>query len=331
MSSSQSNIKLFFRSSSSSSTTTTNSITETGGESPRKRVRIATEVVLSSTTSDVGSSEIAMSASSSSSSSNSSSGTGDWEWDMDEQWKGRLAGEFNKAYFRNLTTFVASEYSKKTVFPPANQVFNALNCAHFDDIKVVIVGQDPYHGDGQAHGLSFSVQKGVAIPPSLRNIFKELMTDPAQRIKQPSHGNLECWARQGVLLLNTCLTVRKGEANSHSQKGWEQFTDAIVKQLSTRTGLVYLLWGLPAQVDKLIRNPMLTYPNLTLTRFLTLSSQTKCKGIDGNKNTIIKTSHPSPLSATKTDAPFIGSRCFTRCNDALSANGKTPIDWNCVA
>ena len=168
---------------------------------------------------------------------------------MNEQWKERLGGEFNKPYFRNLTTFVAGEYSKKTVFPPANQVFNALNCAPFDDIKVVIVGQDPYHGDGQAHGLCFSVQKGVAIPPSLRNIFKELMNDPTQRIKQPSHGNLDCWARQGVLLLNTCLTVRKGEANSHSKMGWEQFTDAVVKQLSTRTGIVYLLWGLPAQVS----------------------------------------------------------------------------------
>ena len=240
----------------------TSSITETGGggggESPRKRSRITTQVMLSSSTStDVGFSEI------SSSSSNSSSTTiAEWEWEMDEPWKGRLAGEFNKAYFRNLTTFVAGEYSKKTVFPPANQVFNSLNCAHFDDIKVVIVGQDPYHGDGQAHGLCFSVQKGVTIPPSLRNIFKELMTDPAQRIKQPSHGNLECWARQGVLLLNTCLTVRKGEANSHAQKGWEQFTDAVVKQLSTRTGLVYLLWGLPAQVVTLIRNP--THGSFTL-------------------------------------------------------------------
>lgn len=133
-------------------------------------------------------------------------------------------------------------------------------------------------------------------------MIAELQNDPLVRIKKPSHGNLEGWARQGVLLLNTCLTVRKGEANSHSQKGWEQFTDAVVKQLATREGIIYLLWGIPAQ--------------------------NKCKGIAASKNTVIKSSHPSPLSATKTSEPFMGSRCFSRCNAALMAAGKAPIDWS---
>jgi uracil-DNA glycosylase len=133
-------------------------------------------------------------------------------------------------------------------------------------------------------------------------MIAELHNDPVIRMKKPSHGNLEGWAKQGVLLLNTCLTVRKGEANSHSQKGWETFTDAVVKQLATKEGIVYLLWGIPAQ--------------------------TKCKGIDASKNHIIKSSHPSPLSATKTNEPFMGSRCFSRCNAALVAAGKDPIDWS---
>jgi uracil-DNA glycosylase len=168
-------------------------------------------------------------------------------WVIEDQWKDRLKAEFTKPYFRNLTAFVNAEYKSKTVFPPKNDVFNAFRLTPFDDIKVVVIGQDPYHGDRQAHGLCFSVQKGVQIPPSLRNMIEELKADPATRIRQPGHGNLECWAKQGVLLLNTCLTVRRGEANSHQKKGWEEFTDAVIRQLAARENIVYLLWGLPAQ------------------------------------------------------------------------------------
>jgi len=170
----------------------------------------------------------------------------------------------------------------------------------FDNVKVVIIGQDPYHGPSQAHGLAFSVLRGIAPPPSLRNIFQEASKDVG--ISLPSHGNLEAWARQGVLLLNVCLTVRKGEANSHNKKGWEAFTDQVVKELAKKDGIVYLLWGKPAAE--------------------------KCKGINAQKNYIITSSHPSPLGAYKTDKPFMGSKCFSKCNEQLRIWGKTEIDWN---
>eukprot|EP01034_Spumella_vulgaris_P025778 gene25778-32270_t len=180
-------------------------------------------------------------------------------------------------------------------------IFSAFNLCPFDTVKVVVIGQDPYHGPGQAHGLAFSVQHGVAIPPSLKNMIKELTNDPDSVMNKPGHGNLEHWSQQGVLLLNNVLTVRKADANSHQKHGWEQFTDAVVRELSKREGLVYLLWGKPAQL--------------------------KCKNIDSTKNTIITSSHPSPLAAYKTDEPFIGSKCFSRCNAALVERGQTPIDW----
>jgi len=221
---------------------------------------------------------------------------------LEPGWKASLSKEFNKSYFQNLMKFLAVEAKSQTIFPPSNEIFTALNLCPLDSVKVVVIGQDPYHGPGQAHGLAFSVRRGVAIPPSLKNMIKEAQEDPNVKIKAPQHGNLEGWSRQGVLMLNTVLTVRKGDANSHQKKGWETFTDAVVKVLSTRKNIVYLLWGNPAQL--------------------------KCQGIDGKNNTMITTSHPSPLGAYKTSSPFMGSRCFSRCNEALEAYGKDPIDWN---
>lgn len=201
-----------------------------------------------------------------------------------------------------------------TVYPPPCDVFSALTLTPIDSVKVVIVGQDPYHQPDQGHGVCFSVRKGVAIPPSLKNIYKELKNDPKVDFPasgvMPTHGNLERWAQQGVLLLNAVLTVRRGEANSHKGKGWEAVTDEILRVLAEhhRTkgkGLVYLLWGKPAakKIDSVLGQ--------------------------GSKNhVIISTSHPSPLGATKTDAPFIGSKCFSRANEALVKMGLEPIDWN---
>eukprot|EP01036_Dinobryon_divergens_P027089 gene27089-35804_t len=204
---------------------------------------------------------------------------------LEPSWRQRLLPEYTKPYFQRLMAFVGQEIdSGKTIYPPSEDVFTALNLCPFDKTRVVIIGQDPYHGPGQAHGLAFSVRKGVQIPPSLRNMITE-------------H-----WATQGVLLLNTVLTVRKADANSHQKKGWEEFTDSVVRELGKRKGLVYLLWGKPAQL--------------------------KCKGIDSKSNVVITSSHPSPLSAYKTDEAFIGSRCFSRCNAALVAAGQQPIDWN---
>jgi uracil-DNA glycosylase len=176
-----------------------------------------------------------------------------------------------------------------------------------DQVKVVIVGQDPYHGPGQAHGLCFSVRKGIQVPPSLRNIYKELVEDPKIENFQtkPNHGFLERWAKQGVLMINTCLTVRKGDANSHAKKGWEEFTDQVIRCVARREkGVVFLLWGKPAS--------------------------TKAQAVIGSsskKHVIISTSHPSPLGATKTNAPFTGSRCFSKCNDALLKMGHAEVDW----
>jgi uracil-DNA glycosylase len=166
---------------------------------------------------------------------------------------------------------------------------------------VVILGQDPYHGEGQAHGLCFSVQQGVATPPSLRNIHKEAASDVGT-VAKPGHGCLTKWAQQGVLLINTCMTVRKGEANSHSKQGWEAFTDAVIKHVSkNKQGVVFLLWGKPAAK--------------------------KYELVDGKRHHLITSSHPSPLGATKTDMPFIGSKCFSRCNAFLEEAGGAPIDW----
>lgn len=225
---------------------------------------------------------------------------------MEPSWKAALVAEFKKPYFNRLVTFLEGEKKAgKVVYPPVNQLFSSLELCPLDKVKVVCIGQDPYHGPGQAHGLAFSVVKGVAIPPSLKNMIKEAASDEnlSPRVKdQPGHGNLENWAKQGVLMLNTCLTVRKGEANSHQKKGWEEFTDAVVRALAKKEGIVYLLWGNPASA--------------------------KCANINMTKNTAIKTSHPSPLGAYKTDKPFMGSKCFSRCNTALSTQGKSMIDWN---
>ena len=203
--------------------------------------------------------------------------------------------------FERLAKFLAEERETGTVFPPKGEIFSSLNLCPLDEVKVVIVGQDPYFSPGQGHGLAFSVQKGVPIPPSLRNIYKEAMADVG--IRPPTHGCLESWAKQGVLLLNAVLTVRSGEANSHSGKGWEDFTDQIIQILNEqRDGLVFLLWGAPAAK--------------------------KAAKVDPQTHVVIKCSHPSPLSATKTSAPFLGSRCFSRANAALEEMGEEPVDWS---
>jgi uracil-DNA glycosylase len=223
----------------------------------------------------------------------------------DQGWKNALSDAIDSDSFQNLQSFLTNENaSGATIYPPPEDVFAALNLCPFEKIKVVIVGQDPYHGPGQGHGLAFSVRKGVNPPPSLKNIFKEAMNDAS--IAQPPHGNLEHWAQQGVLLLNTVLTVRRGEANSHKGQGWEDFTDEVIRALNDQKdeGLVFLLWGNPASK--------------------------KAATVDETKHVIIRTSHPSPLGATKTASPFLGSNCFSRCNEALEAMGHAPIDWNVV-
>jgi len=204
--------------------------------------------------------------------------------------------------FAKLAVFLEEERADGAiVFPPRHEIFAALNLCPFEDVKVVIVGQDPYHGPGQGHGLAFSVKRGVRAPPSLQNIFKEVIEDIG--IEPPHHGNLEQWARQGVLLLNTVLTVRQGEANSHANRGWEEFTDAVIELLNDRReNLVFLLWGNPAHK--------------------------KARNVDPERHTVIRTSHPSPLGAAKTASPFLGSRCFSRANRALIEAGLDPIDWN---
>ena len=222
--------------------------------------------------------------------------------DLDESWRGALGGEFSKSYWRSLNAFLGAEYRGKTpIFPPRELVFSWSSHCKFEDVKVVVLGQDPYHGPGQAHGLAFSVQRGVATPPSLRNMLAEAATDVGTRAKPP-HGNLEAWARQGVLLLNTCLTVRKAQANSHQKKGWEAFTDAVVREIGRRReGVVFLLWGKPAAA--------------------------RAAGIDRKKHHVLMSSHPSPLAYTKTNAPFKGSKVFSKTNALLQEMGKEPIDW----
>ncbi|KEH30565.1 putative uracil-DNA glycosylase [Medicago truncatula] len=217
---------------------------------------------------------------------------------VEESWLEALPGEFQKDYAVNLSKFVETEICKDDyVYPPAHLIFNALNTTPFQSAKVVILGQDPYHGPGQAMGLSFSVPEGVKVPSSLVNIFKELKQDLGCSI--PSHGNLEKWAVQGVLLLNAVLTVRKHQANSHSKKGWEQFTDTVIKTISQKKeGVVFLLWG--------------------------KSAQEKLRLIDATKHHILKAAHPSGLSANR---GFFGCRHFSQTNKYLEQMGIGPIDW----
>lgn len=218
---------------------------------------------------------------------------------LEASWKHELLAEFSKSYLGELRHFLLSEKQKgKVIFPKGEEYFNALNSTAFDKVKVVILGQDPYHGPGQAHGLCFSVQKGVPQPPSLKNIFKELQSDLG--FKPPSHGNLQVWAEQGVLLLNSVLTVESGKAGSHQNRGWEKFTDQVIRSLNEhREGLVFLLWG--------------TY------------AQAKGQYIDRERHLVIQSSHPSPLSAHR---GFLGSKPFSKTNDYLVSQGKSPINWS---
>jgi len=212
-------------------------------------------------------------------------------------WKVILSDQFSDPYFAELKAFLVTEKSNYIVYPPGNLIFNAFDKTPFEEVKVVIIGQDPYHGPGQAHGLCFSVPEGIKAPPSLVNILKEINTDLG--IPVPGHGNLESWARQGVLLLNATLTVRANTAGSHQGKGWERFTDAAIKALSDkRENLVFLLWGKYAQA--------------------------KSGLIDTGKHLILKTVHPSPLSAY---AGFMGCRHFSKTNEYLKSVGKKEIDW----
>ena len=216
---------------------------------------------------------------------------------IEESWKQYLASEFDKTYFVELTDFVRSEYKQGTVYPPGRLIFNAFNLCPFDKTKVVIIGQDPYHGPGQAHGLCFSVNDGMAFPPSLVNIFKEIQADLGKPM--PASGNLTRWAQQGVLLLNATLTVRAHQAGSHQRHGWETFTDAAIRVLAeNRTHLVFILWGSYAQK--------------------------KGAFIDRSKHLVLASAHPSPLSAHH---GFFGNHHFSLANDYLSAHGETPIDW----
>lgn len=228
----------------------------------------------------------------------------DFTWEpfntIEPGWRARLAREYSLPYFQSLREFVDQERRTHTIYPPADQMFTALNLCSYDNVKVVVVGQDPYHGPNQAHGMAFSVQMGQPQPPSLKNMIKEAMADVG--IAKPTHGNLSHWASQGVLLLNVVLTVRARTAYSHKGKGWETFTDAIIREVNKKDHVVFLVWGQPAMA--------------------------KVKGIDTTKHKIISCAHPSPLSATKTNKPFIGSRCFSKCNEALVKFGLTPIDWN---
>lgn len=216
---------------------------------------------------------------------------------IEESWKKHLAPEFEKDYFVQLTDFVRNEYAHTTVYPPGRLIFNAFNLCPFDQVKVVIIGQDPYHGPGQAHGLCFSVNDGIAFPPSLQNIFKEIQADLGKPI--PTSGNLTRWAEQGVLMLNATLTVRAHAAGSHQRRGWEKFTDAAIRALNNeREHLVFILWGAYAQK--------------------------KGAFIDRSRHLVLTSAHPSPLSAHN---GFFGNHHFSLTNDYLRAHGQTPIDW----
>ena len=216
---------------------------------------------------------------------------------IEQSWKNALAEEFGKPYFESLVRFLRSEKAAgQTIYPPGSQIFRAFDLTPLNELKVVILGQDPYHGPGQAHGLSFSVSAGVPAPPSLKNIFKEIESDLG--VKMSGYPDLEKWARQGVLLLNAVLTVRAGMAASHSKIGWEEFTDAVIRYISDNCeGVVFLLWGNFAR--------------------------SKSALIDRSRHHVLEAAHPSPLAR----GAFFGSRHFSQTNALLSAQGKTPIDW----
>lgn len=217
--------------------------------------------------------------------------------DLGNDWTELLKDEFKKEYYLNLREFLKEEYDTQTIYPPKEDIFNALKFTSYESVKVVILGQDPYHGKGQSHGLSFSVKKGVRIPPSLRNIYKELNSDCGYKI--PNHGYLKSWADQGVLLLNTSLTVREAQANSHSKIGWEIFTDNIIKLLNQRDKpIVFILWG--------------------------NNAKSKEELITNKNHFIIKSFHPSPLSASR---GFFASKPFSKTNDILKSLGEKTIDW----
>ena len=217
---------------------------------------------------------------------------------IEPTWKERLQGEFEKPYFMALTEAVRREYQSTTCYPPGRMIFNAFNLCPFHQVKVVIIGQDPYHEPGQAHGLSFSVQDGVAFPPSLQNIFKEIEQDLGRPV--PPTGNLTRWAEQGVLLLNATLTVRAHQANSHATLGWQTFTDAAIRALASgRDHLVYMLWGGYARGKSYM--------------------------IDRQRNLVLESVHPSPLSANR--GGWFGQHQFSRCNAYLQENGLAPIEW----
>lgn len=218
---------------------------------------------------------------------------------IDNSWKPFIEAEMAKKYFKLIQQKI--NFYDTTVYPPDSDTFNIFKVCPLENIKVLIVGQDPYINPDQGHGLSFSVQKGVAVPPTLVNIFKELESDLS--FARPNHGCLTKWAEQGVFLLNASLTVAAGESNSHSTYGWHIFTDAVIKEISDKSdGVVFLLWGGPSQKKKVL--------------------------IDDTKHFIIESSHPSPLSFMKTDKPFKGSKCFSRCNEYIVSIKKDPIDWN---
>lgn len=217
---------------------------------------------------------------------------------IEESWKTALISEFQSDYFAKLKAFLQAEKQKYTLYPPGSLIFSAFDHTPFDKVKVVILGQDPYHGPNQAHGLCFSVPFGVEAPPSLKNIFKELHDDIGMSV--PSHGNLEKWAGQGVLLLNATLTVRANQAGSHQKMGWEQFTDRAISELSKqRKGIVFLLWGNYAKAKEAL--------------------------IDTSKHYVLKSAHPSPLSAYN---GFFGCKHFSKTNEILISQGLTPIDWS---
>ena len=216
---------------------------------------------------------------------------------MVPSWKARLSDEFEKPYFNALIDFVKQEYRTQTIYPPGKEIFKAFDCCDFADVKVVIIGQDPYHGPGQANGLCFSVRDGIRAPPSLVNIFKEIREDLKKPI--PPSGDLERWARQGVLLLNATLTVRASTPGSHQNKGWEVFTDAAIKKISDeKEHVVFLLWGAYAQK--------------------------KGEVIDRSKHLVLMSAHPSPFSA---DRGFFGSKHFSKANEYLKSKGLGEIDW----
>ena len=216
---------------------------------------------------------------------------------IEESWKAVLKDEFSQPYFQSMAAFLKKEKADgKKIYPPGSLIFNAFNTTPFEDVKVVILGQDPYHNPGEAMGLSFSVPQKVRIPPSLRNIYKELHTDVGMNI--PSHGDLTKWAQQGVFLLNAMLTVQHKQAGSHKKIGWQNFTDAVIRKLSAqRTGLVFMLWGGFAKKKKGL--------------------------IDSSKHLVLEAAHPSPLAG----GAFFGSKHFSQANAYLQANGQNPIDW----